>query len=183
MAPRNSLLLALVGSLCLCLSACSRYWSATTLRGGNLRAYEGAQLPPDQVAFLSCAAENLEIAEIDAVPIAELRRRTNHYRNYSYVELLPGEHTILVKGTSFDTTHRGFHPNLTVDIASYSISTGGESDLAVLLEPGHVYVIKSRISKSQPREDPDPAVYLFTIFIQDVQTQRIVARVETEIRK
>ena len=184
MRQHSRALLSLACILCLAAPACSRYRAATTLRGSNLRAYDGPLKPRDSVGYLGCAADNLEIAGIDGVPLKELKIRSGQDRNFSYVELLPGEHTVLVTGSTFDTTHRGFHPDLTVDISSYTISMGGESELTFEAEPGHVYVIKSRIRKKvTSEEDSDPARHILTIFIEDVQTRETVCRVESDIRK
>lgn len=119
-------LLSLISMLCLGAAACSRYKIATTLRGSNLRTYDGSlkpmDKPMDSADFLTCAASDLDLAEIDGEPIRQLKVRAGRDGGFSYPELLPGEHTVLVKRSTFDTTHRGFHPDLTVDISSYTIS-------------------------------------------------------------
>jgi hypothetical protein len=175
----------LIGVLCLVPAACSRYKAATTLRGSNLKTYDGPLKPRDSVGYLGCAASNLEIAELDGVPIKEWKTRSGHDRNFSYVELLPGKHAVLVKGTTFDTTHRGFHPDLTVDISSYTVSMGGESELTFVVEPGHVYVIRSRITKMKAStgDTSIPPRYLLTVMIENVRTRAIVCRVESDIQK
>jgi hypothetical protein len=176
-------LLSLISMLCLGAAACSRYKIATTLRGSNLRTYDGSLKPMDSVGYLSCAASDLDFAEIDGEPIKQLKVRAGRDGGFSYPELLPGEHTVLVKGSTFDTTHRGFHPDLTVDISSYTVSMGGESELTFMVEPGHVYVIKSKITKKETQDAADPAGHILSIYIEDVQTRKIVCRVESDIQK
>lgn len=52
-----------------------------------------------------------------------------------------------------------------------------------MVEPGHVYVIKSKITKKETQDAADPAGHILSIYIEDVQTRKIVCRVESDIQK
>lgn len=176
-------LLFLLCLLSLAGPACSRYRIATTQRNSNLRAYPGPLLPKDSVGFLACANSDLEIAEIDSVPINQLKTRTRYEGSFNYVELLLGEHAVLVKGSTFHTVHRGVHPNLTIDISSHTLSLIGESRLCFVVEPGHVYVINFKITKNQSKEVASPFKNVLTIFVKDVLTGNEVSRVDKDVKK
>jgi hypothetical protein len=170
--------------LCLVLIfalSCSRYKVATTYRASNLKTYRGPSKPKDTIGYLACATGDLHIAEIDGVAVKEWKAKTNHDLNFTYVELLPGRHKILVKGSTFDTTHRRFHTNMTIDVSSYNVTFLGETKLSFLVKADHVYVIKSDIHKSD--ETPDKSGQILSIYIQDVRTEEIVCQVDTEIKK
>ena len=176
-------LLFLVCILLLNMISCSRYKVATTLRSNNLKTYSGPLKPKDTVGYLTSASNELAISEIDGTTVKQLKEQTKHEGGFSYVELMPGKHTILVGGSTFHTSSRGFHTNLTVDVSSLTRSTKGSSELSFLVESGHVYVIKSKITKSKKKEDESRSVSILTIYIKDVATGEIVCQVDSEIQR
>lgn len=177
------LLLFFLCGLFLCITACSRYKVATTLRTNNLKTYTGPFKPKDIVGYLTSASNELALSEIDGITVSQLKKQTKHEGGFSYVELMPGEHTILVEGSTFHTSNRGFHTNLTVDVSSLTRSMQGTSELSFLVEAGHVYVIKSKITKSKKKEDESLSVSILTIYIKDVVTGDIVCQVDSEIQR
>ncbi|MBN2246321.1 MAG: hypothetical protein JW755_10805 [Candidatus Aminicenantes bacterium] len=179
----SSILLFLFTLLLFGITSCSRYKVATTLRMNNLKSYTGPLKPKDTVGYLTSASDELAIAEIDGITISQLQEQTKHEGGFSYVELMPGKHTILVEGSTFHTSRRGFHTNLTVDVSSLTRSTRGSSELSLLVEAGHVYVIKSKITKSKKKEDESRSVSILTIYIKDVVTGDIVCQVDSEIQR
>ena len=179
----SNLLIFLVGVLLLGITSCSRYKVATTLRTNNLKTYAGPIKPKDSVGYITSASNELAIAEIDGITISQLHEQTKHEGGFSYIELLPGEHKILIEGSTFHTSRRGFHTNLTVDVSSLTRSTRGSSELSFLVEAGHVYVVKSKITKSKQKEDESRSVSILTIYIKDVVTGDIVCRVDSEIKR
>jgi len=176
-------LISLVCILCLSNPACSRYKIATTLRSNNLKTYAGPLQPKDSVGYLACASSDLEIAEIDGTPTKQLKARAGHVGSFTYAELLPGEHTVLVKGNTIDTSYGRFHTDLTVDIVFFTSFMGGESVLSFMVEPGHVYVIHAKITKKKSEDISNSAGHTLTISVEDVQTRKIVCRVESDIHK
>ncbi len=180
---RKRLLLTSVISLWLLAgaTACSHYRAATTLRSSNLRVYEGTAREKGEVGYLKCSASELEIAEVDGRLLKELQAQYGDGGEYSYLELLPGHHRVLVKGRTFDTTQRRFHTDLTVDIASYTHATTGESTLKFTVEAGHVYLIDTEIEKVDGVPDAGSASHILRIFIKDAQTKRIIAEDKREI--
>jgi|GEM_PF-1792122 len=183
MKRRACALFSLVCLLCLAGPACSRYKIATAQRNSNLRTYTGPLLPKDSVGYLACPIPDLEIAEIDAVPVKQLKAKTRFEGSFNYIELLPGEHAVLVKGSTYHTTRRGFHTDLTVDISSYTFSLIGESKLCFAVEPGHVYVVNYKITKNQSQEVGRPFSHAITIVIKDVLTGKVVCRFDTDIKR
>ena len=178
-----SILLFLCALLLLGMNSCSRYKVATTLRTNNLKTYTGPFKPKDKVGYLTSASNELAIAEIDGITVSQLKEQTRHEGGFSYVELLPGKHTILVGGSTFHTSRRGFHTNLTVDVSSLTRSTRGSSELSFLVEAGHVYVIKSKITRSKNKEGESLSVSILTIYIKNVVTGDIVCQVDSEIKR
>jgi len=176
-------LASLVCFLCLSNPACSRYKIATTLRSSNLRTYAGPPQPKDLVGYIACASSDLQIAEIDGTSTKLLKDRVGHVGNFTYAELLPGEHAVLVKGNTIDTSYGRFHTDLTVDRVFLTSFMGGESVLSFMVEPGHVYVIHSRISKKKSKDVSNSAGHTLTISVEDVQTRKIVCRIESDIHK
>jgi len=174
-------------ALCLCLlaaaSACSHYRAATTLRSSNLRAYDGPARDKSEVGYLKCISLDLEIAAVDRKPIKVILAEAGFEGNYSYLELLPGPHSVRVVGTTFDTTQKRFHTNLTVDIASFTHVTTGESILEFGMEAGHVYLIDGRMEKLGKAEEEGKASHVFRIFVKDAQTGQIITEDRREIIK
>jgi len=176
------ILLHLLGILIVSLSSCSHFNVATTLRSNNLRAYEGSPRPKDSVGYLFCASDNLDIIRIDSTTVRQLKSRANQEGSFAYVELLPGAHTIVTKGSTFNTSQRRFHPNQTVDIASQTVFMRGESELSFTVEPGHMYVIDAKITKNKTKGAASSS-HLITIFIKDTSIKETVSRVDFEIKK
>lgn len=176
-------MLFLLGILLLSLIACSHYKVATTLRSNNLKTYPGPPKPKDSVGYITSASNELAIEEIDGTAVKKLKEQTEHDGGFSYIELLPGVHKVVVGGGTFHTFNRGFHTNLTVDVSSLTRSTKGFSELSLLVEAGHVYVIKSKITKSKKKEDDSRSVSILTIYIKDAVTGDIVCRVDSEIER
>jgi hypothetical protein len=183
MDKRNRVLAILGCMLCLLPPACSRYRAATTLRGRNLRTYSGPLRPKDAVGYLTCSASDMEIAAIDSVSIRDMKFKAGFEGAFSYLELLPGEHTVLVRGTYFESSRRGFHTNLTVDVSSLAVSMGGEAELSFEVEPGHVYVIQAKIEGAGSREQARDGESILSISIKDAITGNIVIRTGYPIRK
>ena len=177
------ILLFLFGILLFGITSCSRYKVATTLRTNNLKTYPGSLKPKDSVGYLTSASNELTISEIDGITVKQLKEQTKHEGEFSYLELLPGEHTILVGGSTFHTSRRGFHTNLTVDVSSVTRSMQGTAELSFMVEAGHVYDIKSKITKSKKKEGESLSVSILTIYIKDVITGDIVCQVDSEIRR
>jgi hypothetical protein len=177
--------LLLTSVICLWLlagaTACSHYRAATSLRSSNLRVYEGTAREKGEVGYLKCSASELEIAEVDGRPLKELQAKYGDGGEYSYLELLPGQHSVKVAGSSFDTSQKRFHTDFTIDIASYTHATTGESTLKFTVEAGHVYLIDSEIEKADKVADAGSASHVFRIFIKDAQTKRIIAEDKREI--
>lgn len=176
-------ILLLLSILYIGMTACSRYKVATTLRSNNLKTYSGPIKPKDSVGYLTSTSNELVITEIDGITVKQLKELTKYDGEFSYVELLPGEHTILVGGSTFHTSSRGFHTNLTVDVSSVTRSMQGASKLSFVAEAGHVYVIKSKINRSKEKEDENRSISILTIYIIDVQTGDIVCQVNSKIKK
>jgi hypothetical protein len=162
-------------------SGCSHYRAATTLRSNNLRAYAGPVLQKGEVGYLACLASDLEIAEVDGKPLKEIQAEYGYEGEYSYVELLPGPHSVQVVGSTFTTTQRRFHTDFTVDIASYTRATTGESTLRFTVEAGHVYLIETKIEKVDKAGDAGRASHILRIFIKDAQTKQIITEDKREI--
>lgn len=179
----SSILLFLFTFLLFGITSCSRYKVATTLRTNNLKTYTGPLKHKDSVGYLTCASNELTIADVDGITIKKLIEQTKHEGGHSYIELLPGKHTILVGGSTFHTSKRGFHTNLTVDVSSVTSSMQGTSELSFMVEAGHVYVIKSKITKSKKKEDESHSVSILTIYIKDIVTGDIVCQVDSEIQR
>jgi hypothetical protein len=177
--------IAQVSVLCLLLAAaaCSHYRAATTLRSNNLRAYDGPLRDKSEVGFLGCSSSDLEIAEVDGRPLAQIRTEAGFDGRYSYLELTPGLHSVKVVGSTFDTTQKRFHTNLTIDIASFTQATTGESSLEFNLEAGHVYLLDTKIEKLAQTKEPGKVSHILRILIRDVQSQQIVAEDRREIYK
>jgi hypothetical protein len=176
-----------VGAAALCFllfaAACSHYRAATTLRSNNLRAYDGPARDKGEVGFLGCSAGDLEIAEVDGRPVAKIRAEAGFEGEYSYLELAPGLHRIRIVGTTFDTTQKRFHTNLTIDIASFTHATTGESSLDLKVKAGRVYLIETKIEKLDRAEESGKADHILRILIRDVQSKEIVAEDRHEIIK
>ena len=170
--------LLLIPAVCLGLlaavSGCSHYRAATTLRSNNLRVYDGPAKGISEVIFLGCLAGDLEIAEVDGSPLQEIRTSYGYQGEYSYLELLPGTHSVRVVGSTFDSQQKRFHTDLTVDIASFTHATTGESTLKFSAEAGHVYLIDAKTEKQEKRADTTTSGYIIRIFIKDVQTKQII---------
>jgi hypothetical protein len=162
-------------------SACSHYRAATSLRSGNLRIYDGPARQKDAVGFLKCSADDLEIAGVDGRPLEEIRKKAGFVGEYGYLELLPGPHSIRVVGRTFDTTQKRFHTDLTVDIASFTKVTTGESTLEFTVEAGRVYLIGTKIEKLADPGDTAKASHLLRIFIKDAQSGQTVTEDTREI--
>ena len=167
----------------LAFPSCSRHKVATSLRSNNLKTYSGSLKPKDSVGYIASSSSNLMIAEIDGRTIQQIKIRAKHDGSFSYVELLPGEHIIIVSGSTFHTSSQGFHTNLTVDRSSVTQTTGGRSELSFVVEPGHVYVIKTKITKSKDKENENQSISILKIYIKDVLTGKIVCQVDSEIRR
>ncbi|MBD3414996.1 MAG: hypothetical protein GF421_11265 [Candidatus Aminicenantes bacterium] len=168
--------------LCFIVSSCSHHNIATTMRSNNLKAYSGPAQPKDSVGYLFCASSNLVIDAIDSTSVSLLKAQTNQQGSFAYIELLPGEHTIFTKGSTFHTSQRGFHPNQTVDISSQTVSMRGESELSFAVKPDHVYILSARIIKNKNTEANSPT-YTLTIYIKDALTKKIVSKIDSEIHK
>ena len=172
-------------ALCLLLTAaaCSHYRAATTLRSNNLRAYDGPTRDKAEVGYLGGSAADLETAEVDGRPVAKIRAEAGFEGEYSYLELTPGPHSVKVVGTTFDTTQKRFHTNLTIDIASFTHATTGESSLDFKIDAGHVYLIETKIEKLEQAEEWGKAAHVLRIMIRDVQSKKIIAEDRREIFK
>jgi len=162
-------------------SACSHYRAATSLRSSNLRVYEGAAREKGEVGYLKCLASELEIAGIDGRPLKDLQAKYGDEGEYSYLELLPGPHSVKVVGSSFDTTQKGFHTDLTVDIASYTVVNTGESTLSFTVEAGHVYLIDTKMEKIRDSGETGEVSHQLRIFIMDAQTRQVITEDKREI--
>ena len=174
-------LLCLLGFLIFNLFSCSHYNIATSFRSNNLRAYEGTLLPKNAVGYLFCASNNLKIAKINDTTFEHLKSQNNQEGSFTYIELLPGNHKVVTKGSTFNTSQRGFHTDLTIDISSQTVFMSGESELCFTVEPGHVYVIDGKIMKNKNKGAAGSS-YLFSVFIKDTSTKEIVSRVDSEIK-
>jgi hypothetical protein len=152
------------------------------LRSNNLRSYPGPAQPKDSVGYLSCASSNLVIDRIDSVSISQLKEQNNQQGSFAYLEILPGKHSIVIKGSTFHTSQRGFHPNQTLDISSQTVSMRGESELSFLVKPGHVYILKARIIKNKTTGSTSSS-YTLTLYIKDALTKKIVSKIDSEIHK
>lgn len=164
---------------------CSRYKMATLLRTNNLKTYDGAHLPKNEVGYLKCSIRELEIIQLDGKSIKTIKTETGYSGEFSYIELIPGEHVVEVAGSTFTTKHRRMHTNLTVDIASWTVSMRGESSLNFIVEPGHFYLIDMEIKKKKntEKEKPKGTEYAVTLFIKDVTSKQIVCEIVNDIHK
>ncbi len=172
----------LVCLLSFILSSCSHHNIAATMRSNNLKAYPGPARSKDSVGYLYSASSNLVISAIDSLSIPQLKAQTHHQGNFTYIELLPGEHSIVIKGSTFHTSQRGFHPNQTVDMSSQTVSMRGESELSFSVQSGHVYSINSRIIKNKTKGAAGSSNIL-TIYVRDASTKEIIAKVDSKIQK
>lgn len=172
----------LVCTLCFILTSCSHHNIAATMRSNNLKAYPGPARSKDSVGYLYSTSSNLVISAIDSLSIPHLKSRTNHQGNFAYIELLPGDHTIVIKGRTFHSSQRGFHPNQTVDISSHTVLMRGESELSFVVQPGHVYIVNTHTTKNKTKGAAGSSNIL-TIYIKDASTKEIVAKVDFEMGK
>ena len=175
-------LLYLVCFLFFILSSCTHHNIATTMRSNNLKTYTGLVRSKDSVGYLFCASRNLVIDTINGLSITQLMAQTHHQGNFTYIELLPGEHSIVVRGQSFHTAKRGFHPNQTVDISSQTVLMRGESELSFVVRPGHVYIVNAQTIKDKTKK-ADSSSYILSIYVKDTSTKETVAKVDFEMRK
>ena len=175
--------LLVIFAVCLLFTSCARYTVATATRSTNLKTYTGPLLPKTEVGYLTCPIRDIAISAIDGITIERYKKRTGHDVNFSYIELLPREHTIKVKGTSYGSTTKGFHTNLTVDYSSLTVSMHGEADLTFISEAGHVYVIRSKIIRSKDKNEGRSRRPIFSLFVYDDTTKHVVCRVERDIKK
>jgi len=182
---RKRLFFARAPALCLLLTAaaCSHYRVATTLRSNNLRGYDGPTRDKAEVGFLGCSASDLAIAEVDGKTVAKIRAESGFEGEYSYLELTPGLHSVKIVGTTFDTTQQRFHTNLTIDIASFTHATTGESSLDFKIDAGRVYLIETKIEKLDQVNESGKAAHIIRILIRDVQSKQIIAEDRREIFK
>ncbi len=172
----------LVCVLCFILTSCSHHNIATTMRSNNLKTYAGPVRSKDSVGYLFCASSNLVLDSIDSFSIPQLKAQTHYQGNFTYIELLPGHHTIVIKGKSFHTAERGFHPNQTVDISSQTVLMRGESELSFVVQPGHVYKVNAHTVKNKTK-GASGSSYILSIYIKDASTKEIINKIDYEIQK
>ena len=168
--------------LCFILSSCSHHNIATTMRSNNLKTYTGPVRSKDSVGYLFCSSNNLVIDAIDSLSIPQLKAQTHHQGNFTYIELFPGQHSIVIKGQSFHTAKRGFHPNQTVDISSQTVLMRGKSELSFVVQPGHVYIVNAHTIKNKTKGAASSS-HILTIYVKDASTKEIITKVDYEIRK
>ncbi len=135
------------------------FWGSVLSK--DLLVYEGPPIPKKEVGMLGSETTALLFAEIDGRTIAEIKKGANLERNIKLIQLLPGEHTIKIVGTSVG------------DSQSY-LSISGTWLLRFKVEPGHIYNLGYEKTGTDPTH---PMRSYVSVFIRDADTKEIVSEV------
>jgi len=167
--------------LFLAVWSCSQYKMASLLRTNNLRAYNGPVLSKDEVGYLSFSTEAraLEIAEIDGRAVKEIKDAAGHSGDFSFVELLPGMHTIKVVGR---TDSAKAIP--TSGVTWWTVSFEGQAVLEFSVEPGHFYLVDLEVKENKGinKDRYKGSNRVISVFVRDKKSKMIVSK-EVENKK